>query len=103
MRLILIFVEVNRPCHEPRGSSRAFEAGSNRNDQPTMSEIKEAVREAYEPRTVDQLFMYAIVQMVRKQVPDAREDAVREAVDELVEEGELEYVDDDQEVVRSRE
>jgi len=102
MRLILIFVETNEPCHKTRGSSRAFEAGSNSNDQPTMTEIKELVREAYEPKTVDQLFMYAIVQMVRKQEPDAQEEAVREAVDELVEEGELEYVDDDQQVVRSR-
>lgn len=68
-----------------------------------MSEIKEAIREAYEPKTVDQLYLYAVIQMVRKQVPDAEEKEVREAVAELIDEGELEWVDRERELVGSGE
>lgn len=65
-----------------------------------MSDIKEAIREAYEPRTVEQLYMFAIIQKVGNQVPDADEEQVRGAVEEMVSAGELEYVDDDQQVIR---
>lgn len=68
-----------------------------------MSDIKEAIREAFEPRTVQQLYMFAIIQKVGNQVPDASEEELSDAIDEMVADGELEYVDEDQQVIRSRE
>lgn len=68
-----------------------------------MSDIKEAIREAFEPRTVQQLYMFAIIQKVGNQVPDASEEDLTDAIDEMVADGELEYVDEDQQVIRARE
>lgn len=65
-----------------------------------MSDIKEAIRETFEPRTVEQLYVFAIIQKVGNRVPDAEEGEVTAAVDEMVAEGELEYVDDDKQLVR---
>lgn len=68
-----------------------------------MSDIKESIREAFEPRTVQQLYMFAIIQKVGNQVPDASEEDLTDAIDEMVADGELEYVDEDQQVIRARE
>lgn len=65
-----------------------------------MSEIKEAIRERFEPDPVNQLFMMAINQTVMEKVPDASREEVSRAVDEMVADGELVYVDDDEQVVR---